>query len=415
MSQRKIGTLALCAMCTGSILGSGIIILPPLVIDTVGEWAIAGWTLTALFGVAFAYVFAKVGTLFPGDGGASTAVERAFGPGAKRLASYALMSATLFGPPAVMLTVADYLPPALAPATPAGRFFLVGGLLATCAGLVLIGLKNMSRASVLLAVSATALLLLGSWLTFAFHSHAPRPLPMANGKAMGHALLLMFFGIVGWEIVGNYGNEVRAPQRTIPRAALLSSCIVGLVFLSVGAGMQYGTFPPAAGHGVTVLLHPLFGRFSPWLMAAMVAALCITTYIVFAGGVARLAAHLGEHGGMPAFFGKRNRFGAPVNAMASYTAVHISLVGLSCLGVVNVADFLAVADGFFMTNALLGTLAAARLFHAPVPKLAAVLLSIGILSVLAQAHWPVLAAVGLFSALTLWPRLREPQHGTPKA
>lgn len=409
MSQRKIGTLPLCAMLTGSILGSGIIILPPLVIDVAGEWAIAGWTVTALFGMAFAYVFAHVGTLFPGDGGAATAIGRAFGPEAKRLASYALMSATLFGPAAVMLTVVDYLPLALAPGTPFARFMIAGALQIVCAGLVLSGLKNMSRVGVLLAVSATALLLTGSFLTLCSGAHIPPSLPDFDGPAMGYSLLLMFFGIVGWEIVGNYGNEVHDPQRTIPRAAVLASVIIGIVFLGVGAGMQFSNFPQKAGHGVTALLHPLFGALAPWIMGGLVSALCVTTYIVFAGGVARLVAHLGEHGGMPVFLAKRNRFGAPTNAMVTYTLVHVTLIGLASYGLMDLADILAVSDGFFLTNALLGTLAAVRFFRKPLPRLTAMTLSLGILAVLTQSHWAVLIAICVMTGFVVGPRFIKPR------
>ncbi|QGY39447.1 amino acid permease [Pseudodesulfovibrio cashew] len=407
MDQRKIRTLPLCCMMIGAVLGSGIVILPPLALDTAGQWAIAGWGLTAAFGVAFAYVFARVGTLFPGEGGAASAVKRAFGPVAKRLAAYFLSGAVLFGPAAVILTVVEYLPPAITPATDAGRATLAAAMQAGCALLLASGLRNMSRFTLVLASSATLLLLTGSGLVLAFHSVPPEPLPPMDAPAMGYTLLLLFWAVVGWEVVGNYGDEVAEPSRTIPRAAVIAGLVVGLVSLAVAAALQYGEFPPEAGHGVAALLHPLFGQASPWVMAGMTAALCVTTYLTVVGAVSRLTAHMAQEGWLPAFLDRRNRHGVPWTAVALYTASHLVQFALVGFGVLDLAGLVAIADGFFLSNALLGTLAAARLFTAPLPRATAGLLALCVLIVLLQSPWQVLTTEGVMILAVIRPGARR--------
>lgn len=406
MNQRKIGTLSLSCMLIGAILGSGIIILPPLALEAAGPWAIAGWVLTAIFGLAFGYTFAHVGTLFPGEGGAASAVEHAFGPAAKRLAAYTLACATLFGPAAVMLTIVDYLPPALMPETTMGKGLLTAALQIGSAGLIVSGLKNMSRVGVILAVSATLLLLVGSSVTLLTSAAPPAPLPEFDGGAMGYTLLLLFWAVVGWEIVGNYGAEVHNPQRTIPRAAIMAAIVIGLIFVAVGSGLQYGVFPPEAGHGVTALLYPLFGAYATWVMAGLTAALCITTYLMFVGGVARMVAHVSQDGGLPRIFDRRNRHGVPWVVMGAYTAAHLLQIFLASHDILDVAKILAISDGFFLANALLGTMAAARLFNRPAPRAVAWLLSIGVFAVLMQSHWQVLVTIGCMAFLVTW-RIRR--------
>ena len=412
MTQRKIGTLPLVCMMTGAVLGSGIIILPPLALETAGQWAVIAWALTGLAGLAFAYVFAHAGTLFPGEGGAASAVEHAFGPAAKRLAAYTLSGAALFGPAAVMLTIADYLPPALLPGPDADPALAAGAVQLVCAALLASGLKNMSRAAMVLASTATVLLLAGACLTLLFHAGTPAPLPGFDGGAMGYTLLLLFWAIVGWEVVGNYGAEVIDPQRTVPRAAMIAAVVIGLVFLAVGAAMQYGAFPPGAGHGVTGLIYPLFGAASPLVMSGVVAALCVTTYLVFVGGVVRLVGHLAQEGGLPRFLDRRNGRGVPWVAVVCYTGVHLFQIFLTSRGVLDVAKILAISDGFFLANALLGTLAAARLFPRPLPRLVAALLSLGLLVILAQSHWPVLAGLATMVLFVAW-QARRGRKRTP--
>ncbi len=402
MTQRKIGTFTLSCMLIGAILGSGIIILPPLALEAAGPWAIVGWMLTAVFGLAFGYTFAHVGTLFPGEGGAASAVEKAFGPAAKRLAAYTLACATLFGPAAVMLTIVDYLPPALMPGTAMGKSLLTAALQIGSAGLILSGLKNMSRVGIILAVSATVLLLAGSGVTLLTSSAPPAPLPEFQGGTMGYTLLLLFWAVVGWEIVGNYGAEVHDPQRTIPRAAIIAATVIGLIFVAVGAGMQYGVFPAEAGHGVTALLYPLFGKFAPWIMAGLTAALCITTYLMFVGGVARMVAHISQDGGLSIIFDRRNSHGVPWVVMITYTTAHLLQIFLASLDILDVAKILAISDGFFLANALLGTMAAAQLFTRPIPRIVASILTIGVFAVLMQSHWQVLIAIVGIGVFVTW-------------
>lgn len=237
MSQRKIGTLPLCAMMIGSILGSGIIILPPLALEIAGDWAIVGWIATLLFSLAFAYVFSTLGVILPGEGGAASGIERAFGPAAKRLASYSLAGAVLFGPTAVMMIIVDYFPSAIMPTTEVGRVLIAATITVFCAGLVISGLKNMSRFTMVLASAATLLLLAGAGVVLMFHASPPAPLSDFNGKDFGYTMLLLFWAVVGWEVVGNYGGEVINPRRTVPLAAMIAAVIIGIVSLCVAAAL----------------------------------------------------------------------------------------------------------------------------------------------------------------------------------
>jgi len=109
MGKEKIGALKLCGLIIGPILGSGIIIIPPLSLTAMGSWAIAGWLVIVLLSFIFALIFAKLSILFPGDAGVAGAIESAFGTGYKLLASYFLTGAGLFGPVAVIVTAASYL------------------------------------------------------------------------------------------------------------------------------------------------------------------------------------------------------------------------------------------------------------------------------------------------------------------
>ena len=109
MENKKIGTTLLTGLITGSMLGSGIIILPPLAYKTLGNYAIFTWIIIVILGALFAKVFTNLSIQFPGDGGVSNAVESAFGSEFKKLTSYFLIFAVFTGPTAVMITAGEHL------------------------------------------------------------------------------------------------------------------------------------------------------------------------------------------------------------------------------------------------------------------------------------------------------------------
>ena len=74
--NKKIGTLLLSGLVTGSMLGSGIIILPPLAYKELGAYSIFAWLALMSLAALYAGIFTKLNINF--SGGLSTAVEKAF-------------------------------------------------------------------------------------------------------------------------------------------------------------------------------------------------------------------------------------------------------------------------------------------------------------------------------------------------
>jgi APA family basic amino acid/polyamine antiporter len=134
----------------------------------------------------------------------------------------------------------------------------------------------------------------------------------------------------------------------------------------------------------------------------------VTTYLMFVGAVIRLVAHLARQGGLPAWLDRRNGRGVPVAVLAVYTLVHLGQLVLVSLGVLDMAGILAIADGFFLVNALLGALAAARLLASPLPRIVSLVLALCLFAVLLSSHWPVLAAIALMALVLALRTARRP-------
>ncbi|WP_353116721.1 APC family permease [Nitratidesulfovibrio sp.] len=442
MRSAQLGPWLLAGLIVGPVLGSGIIILPPVVLGVAGPWALPAWLVMIAVGVVFGLVFGELSVLFPGDGGVSVAVGHAFGPEGRRLASLYLVVAVLFGPVAVLLTGVRYLP--LGGMPPVGVAY---GLLLVCAGLMLRQVASLGRVALVLSSVSAGLLFAGGVATLGdaagtlwkgtgggmVGGMAAFALPAPDWSMLGHALLLLFWIVVGWEVVGNYSAEVRNPRRTIRKAVIRALAAVTAVDVAVAGGMQWlavrnaapalGSAPGVIGapgavdaaggftvpqDGVAALLTPLFGAWGGPVLGALALALCATTYLMFVGGVARLAASLAADGILPRVVGLRAATGAPAGGIGMLCGAHMVVLAAVGRDVIDVTGLVALADGFLLANALCGVLTAVRLLRGPL-RWGAAGLALVLGAVLAHAAWWVL---GVVAGLAVWMyRARVPRIG----
>ena len=390
MRTRKLGPVLLTGFIIGPILGSGIIILPPLAYELLGKWALPAWVAITLIGALFAVVFGNLSILFPGDSGVSQCVASAFGPRAKVLTSFFLMGAVCVGPVAVALTAAKYLG--------------LGGILAdelVAMGLVIAiwllllrRIASLGTAAFALSSVSAALLLIGGIGCLISMPTVQLPSEPFEPARFGYGLLLLFWTVVGWEIIGNYSAEIRDPGRTIPRAVALSALVIASVTLTVAAAMQ-----SVGGRTMAGILAPVFGPGSVMLLSVLAVALCLVTELAFTGAVSRLMAALAVEGALPALLARRNKSGAPTVAATVLTAIHLLVLALSLAGVLSVEKMVALANGFFLANAIMALLAGARILGSRVMRMSAALLAAILGCVLAMSSWPLLLAL---AGVTWW-------------
>lgn len=384
MKRKQLGPVLLTGFIIGPILGSGIIILPPLAYELLGNWALPAWVVISLIGALFAAVFGSMSILFPGDSGVSECVAQAFGSKAKRLTAYYLMGAVCVGPVAVVLTAAKYV--GLQSVLPDQ---VVGAILVCLILLLLLRrITALGQLAFVLSTLAATVLFVGSLTCLVLGHGVALPDASFEPASFGYGLLLLFWTVVGWEIIGNYSAEIRNPARTIPQAVGLSMVVIAAVTLSVAAAVQ-----SVGGTDMSRILQPLFGRSSVLLLSTLTVALCLVTELAFTGAVARLMASLAEEGSLPRLFVGRNAAGAPAVSACVLSSIHLSVLGLSLAGLLNVEKMVAMADGFFLGNAIMALLAGGKLLKSLLMRWLARVLALLLAGVLAMSSWPVLAVL----------------------
>ncbi len=401
MKHKKLGPILLSGLMIGPILGSGIIILPPLVYQTAGNWSFPAWCLIMFLGFFFAQAFGKLTILFPGETGVSQAAEHAFGRRIKLITSLYLIGATLFGPAAVILTAAQYLPFDMDPALMAIPLMCVSSLL------LLKEVSFIGKISFLLSSFAAISLFLGGALTLVgVPATEYFVLDEFSSSEIGYSLLLLFWTLVGWEVVGNYSGEVENPKRNIMRAVYISFFIIAVIGLTVAAAIQV----VQNEEQITPILIPLYGTFNKPIMITLTLSLCITTYLMFVGGVSRLMGALSREQMLPEFLSKKNRSGAPLGPVLFYICFYTLMFFAVYKGIFDVAKLVALADGFFLANALIGLFTAIKLLPGIFSKTIITLLSIIFMGILLHSSLWVLCAIAL---IPLWVMKKVPTTAKP--
>lgn len=264
----------------GGIIGAGIFINPYIVAQRLDSPALvlSAWVVGGMVAMAGALTFAELGVIYPRAGGHYAYLREAFHPLLGFLYGWALLFMIETGAiAAVSITFAEYTLRLVgregANALPLAvlSILVVGGINA-------LGVKPGSRVLnlfVVLKVGALAVLIGAGLLLPAEGAGGAGLSEIGQGGAgsgsggafglplwaFGAALIPIMFSYGGWQNANYVAEEIRDPQRNLPRSLLVGTALVVLVYLLVNAvylrtlghaGLA-GTLTPAADAARSVM------------------------------------------------------------------------------------------------------------------------------------------------------------------
>jgi APA family basic amino acid/polyamine antiporter len=133
------------------------------------------------------------------------------------------------------------------------------------------------------------------------------------------AAAIIFFAFAGYARVATLGDEVRDPQRNIPRAIVIALGAVLVLYFALGFVLQqtlaFGLMTAKAPFVTFWQLSTASLGWSPQLMQTIVivvaAAASLGSILALLAGVSRTAATMAEDHELVGLFAKRNKKGAP--------------------------------------------------------------------------------------------------------
>jgi APA family basic amino acid/polyamine antiporter len=286
----------------------------------------------------------------------STVIGQRFGEPFRELASNYLTAAVCFVPSAVMLIASEFLNGILKNMN-LNRTVMAFFVLILCVIVISRGITTVGRLTLFFSSLTAALFVAGSIYSLSAQTMIFYPVGAPESGRFGYTLLLLFWAIIGWEVIGNYVEEVEKPELTIMRAMKISVGAIVTIYLLSAFALQNRIQLEGirgAGANMSLILVPLFGDFAYILTGVIAAGLCFCTLLMILGAVTRQIAARAENGAMPSFLKMKPDEKAPRLALYVLSGWHGVLLILNYLQILTLEEIVGIANTFFIGNAILG-------------------------------------------------------------
>lgn len=404
---RDLGLKASVGLGVNAVVGSGIFFMPGAVAERLGPASVVAVAIAAVLALLLALCFAEVGSQFRETGGAYLYAWKVLGPFSGFLVGWLSWCSTLVSWSALAvafasalldlfpgLTFADAGSALFAPAIAIGLIALVS--LVNSRGVAIGG-----RVSALLAVVKLVPLLLFVGIGLATIDGANlKPFAPRGYDRLGEAVLLIFYGFMGFESLTVPAGEMKDPARTLPRAIVITVSTVCLLYLGIMTVTVAAL--PDAGHYASPLAAAAqsFGGGAGHRLVGLAAVLSTGGFgFAMALVVPRYLLALADRGQVPAVFGRVHldrrtpqaaiAFSAVLAGVLASTGSFVTLASVSVL--VRLCQYSAVCVVFVR---LRRKARAAAPFHLP-GGYVAVALCAALLAWMATQVAPSTLAIGL--------------------
>jgi APA family basic amino acid/polyamine antiporter len=255
---RVLGAWQATAIVVGTIIGSGIFLVPTEMMKDVGSSALVylAWIVGGLLSLFGAMTYAELGAMLPYAGGEYVYLRGAYGDTTGFLymwtwfavAKPASIAAVTIG----LTRTLGFFPafhwlsmniPGPVPLLWSQVFAI--GVTWFITGLNYLGIKKAGDFQLVFTVLKVILILIVAGFCFSFASGSwgnfSTTLPHAVGGVGGFmaALIATLWAYDGWNDLTMVAGEVRRPERSLPIALIGGLFIVGILFMATNAAIQY--------------------------------------------------------------------------------------------------------------------------------------------------------------------------------
>ena len=364
--QRRLGLWSAVAVLVGSTIGSGIFRTPASVaqrIDDVPLFLLA-WVVGAVVVLCGALTYSELAAAFPRSGGVYVFVRESFG----RLPAFLFAWAELwvirpgaYG--AIGITASAYTLRTLG-LDPAAIIAAIGPVdiraeqLLGAGYIVLVGTVNyfgihrgavLQNLSTVFKVGALALLVLVGFALGSPSADLPAGGIFAQRASVGLssfllAMVAILWAYDGWADLAFVGGEVKDPQKTLPRALLIGTATVVVLYLSANLVYLYLIPIEQMKHAELVAADVARLVIGPAGVVVVSAAIAVSTFGTLNGSMMtapRIFFAAAEDGLMPRFIARVD----PKNHAPTAAVVLMTVMGMMFM---LVRTFTALADQFII-------------------------------------------------------------------
>lgn len=404
-NMRKVGVLGATGIGVGSMLGAGVFSGMWAHLMGAGSWYLAALAIAAAVAVANALSTAQLAAKHPVAGGAYTYGRRELGPTAGLIAG----AAFVLGKTTSVAVGATVLGAYVLPGHPQ---LVATAAIALSWAFNARGITRTAWAATILAVIVSLALI--TLIVMALVSDASTLNPVTGGdftdgrwSAVLVGAAAVFFAFAGYARIATLGEEVRAPERTIPRAIILALGWVLALYAGLAVALR-GVEAPVAelAHAPLEVLAHVVGM--PVILVTIAATLAVAGAMLgVMAGAGRTAMAMARERDLPRALAHQGASGAPWRAELVIALGAIALVWAPDVSLILVSAAAVLAYYAVANVAALAQLRANRIGPMRVPVFVPIVglvgsVALGVTALVHMASGYVPAAV-LLAVVVGWP------------
>ncbi|AZY48006.1 amino acid permease [Bordetella avium] len=304
---QKLGLISCVAFAVGSMVGGGVFAMAGVAVNMAGPGALLAYLLAGIVVGFSALSFAVVASRAPEGESGYTPVGVELGQIWQFITMWAFYVSTVTAVAFMLIAFGNYL-----------QYFFssVDALLVALVGLLALVLLNLTSVGVIGKAESLMvgfkLLVLFAMIGFglaAFSGERLTPFfPKGEMPVLSTAAML-FSAYLGFSVITNMAGVVKNPQKTVPRALMLSIGVVAVVYIGITFALLMADVGDLGDAGLAKAAEVLMGKWGAWLVAL---AACISTLSGSNAtllGVSELMIGMAAKGYVPSFMGRMSRAG----------------------------------------------------------------------------------------------------------
>ena len=340
---RRLTTADAVVVGLGAMLGAGVFSAFGPAAAAAGTGLLLGLLIAAVIAYCNATASAQLAAVYPVSGGTYVYGRERLGPWWGFVAGWGFVVGKTASCAAMALTFGAY-----AVSGPEWLQRLVG--LAAVVVLTAANYRGVGKTALLTRVLVAATLAVLALVVVLVTTGGTVSSGHLEGWAMGspygvlQAAGLLFFAFAGYARIATLGEEVRDPERAIPRAIVIALAVVVVVYVAVGASVLAATGAEAIADAAAPLAVAVDVAGAAWaepVVRVGAAAASLGALLVLIAGVGRTSLAMAREGDLPRVLDAVHpRFRVPHHAeLAVAVVVGVLVLTIDLRGVIGFSSF----------------------------------------------------------------------------